>query len=121
MEKVRDSGILAIYCALLFHLSAQPGWTIPEYFEYHDKVIHLGAYAILGLFAWRSFRHFVQKRSLLVFCCAGFSGLYGLSDEIHQFYVPGRFADPFDLIADFIGAMTSVLLILILKPAATVP
>lgn len=29
--------------------------------------------------------------------------LYGLSDEWHQMFVPGRFADPRDWIADLVG------------------
>ncbi len=73
--------------------------------------MRLVAYAIMGQLVWRSFGHFVQKPWLLALCCVGFSGLYGLSDEIHQFYVPGRSADPYDLIADISGAAISVLLI----------
>ncbi|MGH8500091.1 MAG: VanZ family protein, partial [Methylococcales bacterium] len=89
MEKVRDSGILAIYCALIFYLSAQTHLPITRFFTLQDKVIHFGAYALLGLLAWRSFGHFVQKRSVLALCCVAFCGLYGLSDEVHQFFVPG--------------------------------
>jgi VanZ family protein len=29
--------------------------------------------------------------------------LYGASDEIHQYFVPGRVCDIFDLVADSIG------------------
>jgi VanZ family protein len=29
---------------------------------------------------------------------------YGLSDEVHQYFVPGRSADPLDLAVDAIGA-----------------
>jgi VanZ family protein len=31
--------------------------------------------------------------------------IYGLFDEIHQYYVPGRFADPYDFLANIIGIM----------------
>ena len=30
--------------------------------------------------------------------------LYGVTDEFHQLFVPGRSADPYDVLADFVGA-----------------
>jgi VanZ family protein len=38
------------------------------------------------------------------------AGVYGISDEIHQYFVPGRSADVMDVAADFIGAALGVLL-----------
>ncbi|WP_462410273.1 VanZ family protein [Neobacillus sp. Marseille-QA0830] len=35
--------------------------------------------------------------------CAVFAGLYGISDEIHQSFIPARSASWFDLVKDFIG------------------
>ena len=40
------------------------------------------------------------KSSTLVVC---FSLLYAISDEFHQSFVPGRNADPWDVLADFVG------------------
>ena len=34
--------------------------------------------------------------------------LYGVTDEFHQWFVPGRSADPFDVLADFVGATIGV-------------
>jgi VanZ family protein len=36
--------------------------------------------------------------------------LYGVSDEYHQSFVPGRTADPADVAKDFVGATAGVLL-----------
>ena len=36
------------------------------------------------------------------------ASLYGISDEIHQYFVPFREADIFDGIADIIGAICGV-------------
>ena len=33
---------------------------------------------------------------------------YGASDEFHQSFVPGRYADPRDILADFTGAVLGV-------------
>ncbi len=35
--------------------------------------------------------------------------LYGLSDEIHQLYVPGRMFDILDILADSFGALLFIL------------
>ncbi len=36
------------------------------------------------------------------------ASLYGVSDEVHQAYVPGRSADLFDWVADTVGAGVGV-------------
>jgi VanZ family protein len=38
--------------------------------------------------------------------------LYGVSDEAHQAFVPGRFPDRFDVLADCVGAAIAVTLAL---------
>ncbi|MEE8348237.1 MAG: VanZ family protein, partial [Acidobacteriota bacterium] len=37
--------------------------------------------------------------------------LYALSDEWHQSFVPNRDASPVDLAADFLGSVTSVMIV----------
>jgi VanZ family protein len=37
------------------------------------------------------------------------TALYGLSDEVHQYFVPFRTADPLDLLADALGGALGVL------------
>lgn len=32
------------------------------------------------------------------------AGLYGVSDEVHQYFVPGRSASAYDALADVLGA-----------------
>jgi len=36
------------------------------------------------------------------------STLYGISDEIHQYYVPQRYAELGDVLADFVGSVAGV-------------
>ena len=40
--------------------------------------------------------------------------LYGISDELHQFFVPGRYASGFDVFLDSIGSMFAFMIYLIL-------
>ena len=35
--------------------------------------------------------------------------VYGITDEWHQSYVPGRTSDPLDVVADFVGALLATL------------
>ncbi|MFZ1841932.1 MAG: VanZ family protein [Nitrospira sp.] len=44
-----------------------------------------------------------MARHAVVVAVAG-CALYGLSDEIHQLFVPLRQGDPLDLVADSVGA-----------------
>ena len=78
-------------------------------FIHQDKLVHLGAYFIMGVLAWRVFRGFFKKPITTAVVSLLFCSLYGMSDEWHQSYVPGRDADYFDWIADTLGASIALL------------
>jgi VanZ family protein len=66
-------------------------------------------YIILGILLYNAFRYPVSfsKPFILTLACGI---LYALSDEIHQLFVPGRFCDPFDFLADSAGIIISAFL-----------
>ena len=37
--------------------------------------------------------------------------LYGIFDEIHQIFIPGRYFDIFDLVADVLGCLAGILFV----------
>ena len=96
---------------ILFILSHQPGDTLPLPAVVNlDKLLHLMAYTVLGLaflFAlspgWRIRRPRAAAVATVLFCLA-----YGLSDEFHQQFVPGRFPGADDLVADTLGGLLAV-------------
>jgi VanZ family protein len=93
------------YCALIFFLSSQSDLTLPEEIPASDKFAHLVEYGVLG---WLWARAVIYERPgwsamAIVLSALAFAGGYGLSDEWHQFYVPGRFADLLDAIVDACG------------------
>ena len=104
---------LVAVMTLLFVLSHQPGDTLPLPAVVNlDKLLHLLAYTTLGLSfllalppAWRTRRPRAAAVATVLFCLA-----YGLSDEFHQQFVPGRFSGVDDLVFDTLGGLLAVVL-----------
>lgn len=101
-------GAVLGYCALIFFLSSQQDLTVPEVFSATDKIAHLLEYGGLGWLCARAARAEWPGWTNLavVLVTLLFAGVYGASDEWHQLYVPGRFAELSDLLAD-VGGGTS--------------
>ena len=70
-----------------------------------DKVYHVLAYAVLGALVVAALTP-DDGRAGTRRAFAGFALVvaYGIGDEIHQAFVPGRTADPWDALADAVGA-----------------
>ncbi len=66
---------------------------------------------MLGVLVFRAFEP-VQHTSTMSWKRIAVSLLlaisYGIADEVHQSYVPGRFLDKYDMLADAIGAVLAV-------------
>lgn len=77
-----------------------------------DKVVHAAVYGGLAIVLLRALgrglRYPISWPAML--WAVAIAGLYGISDEIHQAFVPTRHADPADLLADVLGAAAAVLL-----------
>jgi VanZ family protein len=66
---------------------------------------HVVEYSVLGFLWARAARATWSTwtwRAVLI-STSVFTGMYGACDEIHQFYVPGRFSAVPDALADFCG------------------
>lgn len=86
---------------VLFLLSSIPGTDAGPGFPFVDKVAHCALYAVLGatLANGRSRAPSPVPHALLL----AIGALYGISDEWHQSWVPGRDPDPADWLADVVG------------------
>ena len=75
-----------------------------------DKTAHLAAYAIMAALFARAFWFGTAwtPRSLFI-AAASVSIGYGAFDELHQYFVPGRFASIGDWVADAAGAVLGTL------------
>ncbi len=99
-----------IWISTIYYLSSQPMPAIDLGFSNQDKLLHLGAYGLLGMLLLGSMiRHPDGYRSRQVLLAVVLAGLYGCSDEWHQSFVPGRRLDELDLIADSVGALLGAL------------
>lgn len=95
------------YAGLIFVASSMPR-PIPYIpIPYIDKPIHFVEYAILCLLiCWAQFAPDGTARPIrraVLFAIVATS-LYGASDEIHQYFVPGRSSEISDWVSDTVGA-----------------
>jgi len=91
----------------IFFLSHQQGDTIDlGEIPGLDKLAHMGMYGVLAATVILAHRLPTKKRFPLQVCCATLVVclFYGLSDELHQSFVPGRFVSGADVLADLCGA-----------------
>lgn len=101
---------LIIYCLAIYLQSGQPGPQHLPDVRFLDKFLHVGAYGLLGILFFRAYETLPLKTSknLLILISIGSAALYGISDEIHQYFVPSRQADVMDVIANTIGSICGV-------------
>ena len=104
-------GPLVGYAGVIFFLSAQshPEEQLSLFLlkEVSDKVLHAVEFGILALLCYRAFRWAagpVVARQALVLAIVTAS-VFGITDEVHQFFVPFRESSWQDWLADTIGAV----------------
>lgn len=98
------------YCVFIFIQSEFPSAIKTHDIPHIDKLAHFLGYGLLGILFFRAFRTTSLKENadrLMLFSMAA-SILYGISDEIHQYYVPFRSADIADALADMLGSIYGV-------------
>jgi VanZ family protein len=80
-----------------------------------DKLVHGLAYAGLGALLGRAFGGSGVSAPAALALAVLTASLYGASDEWHQSFVPNRFADARDWLADTLGACAGAVLWLSLR------
>jgi VanZ family protein len=106
--------------AIIFLLSAQPGLRVSD-----DAAVdrpartlaHIGTYAVLALLLVRAL--LVRRRPARIVAGAAWvvAVLFGVSDELHQAFVPDRTGRPSDVLVDAIGAAIGVAVAFAILPA----
>jgi len=94
----------AIYSGMIFYVSSIPQLSVPLSGLHTDKLVHFFEYMPLGFLVSRALfsSKFICLRDVC-FIAVVFCACYGLVDEIHQAFVPGRDSSVFDFLADVFG------------------
>ena len=94
------------WAGALYYLSAQPGTDTSPLFIHQDKIFHFFAFGLLGFLAMGAIRAKGNThRNWQVWLIVLLVGLYGIVDEFHQHFVPGRDASIYDIAADMAGGI----------------
>lgn len=101
----RAAGIAAVvWMAVIFALSSLPGSAVPGTF---GSFGHFVLYFVLGGLYFLALP--ASSRPWLAFGLAiALASVYGVTDEFHQSFVPGRMPDVMDWAVDTLGALTAV-------------
>ena len=103
-----------LYGIGIFILSSIPDINAPDLgFEPQDKLYHILFYTPFGYFIARSLsrqNYFIKVKQKYLILAVLLGVLYGISDEIHQYYVPGRYSSFWDAVADGLGVCLGVYL-----------
>lgn len=97
--------------AIVFWLSSMS--SVPGAHYVWDKLLHTVGYAGLGVLAMRAFHGGFERPRFKPTLYAGLTViLWGISDEFHQSFVPGRDSSALDVVADTVGFTLSVILVM---------
>jgi len=97
-------GPTLILALLIFILSSIPRLTVPDIgFSLTDKLCHFLEFGIFGFFLQRSFSSINMKVNYKFIIVFILGSLYGVFDEFHQSFIPGRTASFADILADSLG------------------
>ncbi len=95
------------WCFFIFIASSIPMAKLPPLENYSDKFVHAGVFSVLAWLMHVALFHqgnqFIRRYALLITIL--FVLFYGISDEFHQLFTPGRSTDPYDVMADTIGGL----------------
>ena len=100
-----------LYASLIFYLSSlsHPEDELPDFVfkKLSDKFLHLVEYAVLGLLCYRGLRWAagpsVAGRAVMITIVV--VSFYGMTDEVHQAFVPFRESSWLDWLADTLGGV----------------
>jgi VanZ family protein len=97
---------VVLYAGLIFYFSSLEQIALPS-IPFVDKILHLAEYSILGFLLARAIKITYQFKDIkkLYSLVIAIAFIYGLSDEFHQSFVPGRTASFWDVISDAAGGL----------------
>jgi VanZ family protein len=111
MRKIVSWLFVIIYACIIFVLSSSPKPPQPEpitRIPMSNEILHFiqyGGFCLVLFFALNTSQSFWIRYNA-TYLSILIAILYGISDEIHQSFVPGRSCDGIDIFVDGLGAIT---------------
>ena len=103
MKKFLKYGLIVlIWMLLIFYFSSRTSENIMIASAKPSFIYHMLEYFVLSFLLFRAFKGYNVKNAFLLSIL--FSTFYGVTDEIHQLFVPGRAFEIKDLFIDFLGS-----------------
>ena len=101
-----------ICMGLIFYSSSIPGSEIPALFPFQDVTYHLFIYSLLGLCFSRALKNTIFGIGLLeaILFTTIFGIVFGVSDELHQAFIPYRNVSGLDVFIDGLGSLLGSLI-----------
>jgi len=99
---------IGVWVLLIYVASSIHAVSLPTSILGFDKAIHFSIFFVLGALIVRAFhlRGLLEHSPIWYTLTASLlAALYGVFDEIHQGYVPGRSVDYWDAVADAVGGI----------------
>lgn len=105
MDRTRRTRALwitaVLWMGVIFALSSLPGGSVPA--GNYSSLGHFTVYAVLGTLLFLAVRD-RHGGWVAVVIAVAMASAYGVTDEFHQSFVPGRMPDPADWMMDTFGA-----------------
>ncbi len=106
-RKISYLVLFLLYSVFIFLLSATPGKDIPSTVTPYSSLFHFVLYFGYTISVFLLFEDYYYTFL--------FVSLYAASDELHQYFVPGRSCDPIDWLVDVIAAIVALVIIIVVK------
>ena len=103
-----------LFMVLIYYVSSLHTVSPPSIgFSMEDKFYHFAEYAVLSFFLHHALRYYRQQsiRGKIHIIAAAIACLFAATDELHQYFVPGRESTIGDLTADWLGAILTQVVI----------
>jgi len=100
------AAVLAVLVAVaIFIGSSIPGSLSPAHPEFLNVIGHFSEYFLLAALITVATNAPQRKLWIAALIGIAIASLYGVSDEFHQLFVPGRTSDQMDWVTDTVGAL----------------
>jgi len=100
------TGILSVLlAAAIFYFSTIPGSGLPPHPAFTNNIAHFCLYLVLGVLLTLTLNSPKRALWLTGLLAVVIASLYGVTDELHQIFTPGRTPDVLDWLTDTAGAL----------------